>query len=88
MGMAAEQQVEIGVGGLAIDLRRVRQEDGELVVRDLRGRLLDVVHAVVMGVVDAGEMDRARRRARSISLSLSSMRMPIASMPGTMRIVS
>src|SRR4029077_6630035 len=57
MGVAGEQDVEISVRGLPVDLRRVRQEDRELAVRNPFGGLLDIVHAIVMGVVDAGEVN-------------------------------
>ena len=41
---------------LPVDLRGVRQEDRELVVRNPFGGLLDVVHAIEVGVVDASEV--------------------------------
>src|SRR5579872_2361788 len=57
MGMTAQQQIEIGMRGLAIDLRRVRQQDRKLVVRDLGCGLLYVVDPEIVGIVDAGEVD-------------------------------
>lgn len=35
MGMAAEQQIEIGMGSLPVYLRRVGQQNGKLIVREL-----------------------------------------------------
>ena len=56
MGVAAQQQVEVGVRRLTINLGRMRQQNREFAIWDLRGRFLDIVHAVVMGVVDPGEV--------------------------------
>jgi hypothetical protein len=58
VGMAAQQQIETGVRRLAIDLRRVRQEDGEPVVGNIGRCLFDVVDAIIMRIVDAGQVDR------------------------------
>src|SRR6266511_6429522 len=35
VGMTAQQQIEIGMGSLAVDLRRMGKENGKLVVREL-----------------------------------------------------
>ncbi len=56
MRVAAEHQVEIGVRRLAIHLGRMRQQDRKFARRDFQGGLFDLVHAVVVGVVDAGEV--------------------------------
>ena len=57
MGVAAEDGAEAGVGGAHVGLRRVRQQQGDGVVRNVLGGLFDVVHPVVVGVVDAGQID-------------------------------
>jgi hypothetical protein len=55
--MTGEQEIEIGMRRLAEDFRGVRDEDRERIVRNPRSRLLDIVHAIEMGIVDAREMD-------------------------------
>ena len=57
MGVSAEHEVEAGVGGLAVDLGGVGEEDGGGVGRDVGGGVVDVVGAVVVGVVDTGEVE-------------------------------
>ena len=57
MGVSAEHEVEAGVGGLAVDLGGVGEEDGGGVGRDVGGCVVDVVGAVVVGVVDSGEVE-------------------------------
>ena len=57
MGVAAQQKIESGMGGLAIDLGGVREEDREFTLRDLRARLLDIVDPEIMRVIDAREME-------------------------------
>lgn len=57
MGVAAEHEGEAGVGGLAVDFRGVGEQDGDGTGRDGVGGLVDVVCAVVVGVVDSGEVD-------------------------------
>ena len=60
--------------GLPVDLRRVRQQHEKLTLGDVGARLLDIVDAIEMRVVDAGQMDLRRRRGSSVTFSLSSMR--------------
>ena len=57
MGVPAEHQIEPGMRGLPIDLRGMRQEDGKFANRDTGSRLFDVVHPVIVSIVDADEMD-------------------------------
>ena len=57
MGMAAQQDIEAGSGGLPIHFRRVREQNGKLVVRDRGSSLLDVVHSVGTGIVDPPEIE-------------------------------
>lgn len=57
VGVAAEHEGEAGVGGLAVDFRGVREQDGDGAGRDGVGGLVDVVCAVVVSIVDAGEVD-------------------------------
>ena len=56
MGMTAQHQVKTGMGRLAIDFRRMRQQDRKRAMRDLRRRLFDVVDTVIVRVVDAGKV--------------------------------
>src|SRR6516164_10978254 len=56
--VSAQHQVESGVSCLAIDLRRVGQEDRDAALWNFRRRFLDVVRAIEMRVVDAREVDR------------------------------
>src|SRR5512132_4360740 len=57
MGMATQQHIEIGVGRLAIDLRRMGKENGKLAVRELRCGLFDIVDAIVVSIVDPRQMN-------------------------------
>ena len=57
MSMAAQQQAEPGMRRLAVDLRRMRQQDRRLRARHRLDRFFDVVHPIVMSVVDADEVD-------------------------------
>ena len=57
MGMAAQQDIEAGSGGLPIHFRRVREQNGKLVVGYCGSSLLNVLHSVEMGVTNAAEMD-------------------------------
>src|SRR6516165_4233857 len=57
MGVAADQYVKASVGGMPIDLRGVRNQHCELVVRNSCGCLFDVVDLVEMRVVDTGNMN-------------------------------
>src|ERR1700738_5556003 len=56
MGMAAQQEIEPGVGGLLVDFGRMRKQNRKLIVQNTGGRLLDVVHAIKMSIVDADKM--------------------------------
>src|SRR5512132_683043 len=57
VGMATQQHIEIGMGGLAIDFGRMGKENRKLVVRELGRNLFDVVGAIVVSIVDADQMD-------------------------------
>ncbi|MGB3022563.1 MAG: hypothetical protein WBB50_10630, partial [Methyloceanibacter sp.] len=57
MGMAGEEEIEIGMCRLPVDFRCVREQDRERAGRNLARRLLDAVRAVEMRIVDAGEMN-------------------------------
>src|SRR5262249_54932740 len=57
VGVAAQQQIESGLGRLAKDLRRMREQDGKVIARNAGGGLADVVHAIEVRVVDAGKMN-------------------------------
>jgi hypothetical protein len=53
MRVPAQQKIEPGVRGLPVDLRRMRQQDRECIQRDVGARLLQVVRAVEVRVIDA-----------------------------------
>ena len=57
MGVSGEQHIKIGRCSLAIDLRRVRQQDRKRAPRDLRRRFLDVLRSEKVRVIDAGQMN-------------------------------
>src|ERR1700693_4728301 len=57
VGVAAQEQFEVSVRRLAVNLRRMREQDGKFVVRYFGRRILDIVGPVVMGIIDTGEMD-------------------------------
>src|SRR5512132_809487 len=57
IGMAAQQEIKVGTGSLPIHFRRVRDQNRKLVMGYRGSRLLDVVHSVEMGIVDAAEME-------------------------------
>ena len=88
MGVPAEQDIETGGRRLAINLGCVRQQDGARTVRDRFGGLLDVVDTKEMRVVDAGKIEPIAALRSIVTHSFSSIRMPIVSKAGTMRMVS
>jgi len=57
MRMSAQEQIKIGICCLAIDLRRMRQQDREVVTGKLRRRFFDIVDPVVVSVIDPDQMD-------------------------------
>ena len=67
MSVASQEDVEIGMRRLPVDFGRMRQENREGVVRDALRRLLDIIHAVEMRVVDASKMNG---RASALDLLL------------------
>src|SRR6478736_3761668 len=54
MGMAAQQDIEAGSGGLPIHFRRVRDQDGKLLARYRGSSPLGVVGT---GIADAAEIE-------------------------------
>ena len=68
MGMAAQQEIEVGMGSLPIHFRRVRDQNRKLVVGYRGSRLLDVVHSVEMGIVDAAEMKALAAALNNVAL--------------------
>jgi hypothetical protein len=61
MGMTARQDIEVGIGSLPIHLRCVRDQNGKLVLGYRSRSLLNVIHAVEMGIADAAEIEACRR---------------------------
>ena len=57
VGVAAEEQFEISVRRLAVDFRSMRKQDGKFVVRNIGRGILNIVGPVVMGVINAGQVD-------------------------------
>lgn len=57
VGVSAEHEGEAGVSGLAVDFRSMGEQDGDGAGGNVGGGLVDVVCAVVVGVVDSGEVD-------------------------------
>src|SRR6478672_13501356 len=68
MGMAAQQDIEGGMGSLPIHFRRVRDQNRKLFVGYRGSRLLDVVHSVEMGIVDAAEMEALAAALNNVAL--------------------
>ena len=68
MGMAAQQEIEVGMGSLPIHFRRVRDQNRKLVVGYRGSRLLDVVHSVEMGIVDAAEIEALAAALNNVAL--------------------
>ena len=58
MGVSGEQHIKICRCRLAIDLRRVRQQDRKRGRRDLCRRFLDVLRSKEVRIINAGQMDK------------------------------
>ena len=76
--MPAEEQAKISIGSLLINLWRMRQQDRELPYRNPRRRLLNIIDAIKVCVINAGEID----------LLIAAFNRLKSSSPGTIRIVS
>src|SRR6478736_3645458 len=85
MGMAAQQEIEVGTGSPPIHFRRVRDQNRKLVVGYRDSRLLDVVHSVEMGIVDAAEMEALAAALNNVALVEQSSR-PISDMGSEIRL--
>jgi len=57
MRVPAEQEIEIGVRGLAIDLGRMRQQDRKFFSGYLRRGFFDVIDPIIVSVIDSNQMD-------------------------------
>ena len=57
MRVSAQHDIEIGVRSLSINLRRMGEQYGKFLRRNVRGGFLDIVHAEIMRVIDADEMN-------------------------------
>src|SRR5262245_8853894 len=58
MGMASQKQIKAGMCSLAVNFGCMRQQNRKCVVWNFGRCLLDVVDPVVMGIVDAGQVNR------------------------------
>ena len=85
--MAAQEEIEVGTGSLPIYFWRVGDQNRKLVVRYRGSCLLNVVHSIEMGVVDAGKMN-ALTAALDYDAFVEQHPYSIVSNPGTMQIVS
>src|SRR6478672_465491 len=68
MGMAAQQEIKVGMGSLPIHFRCVRDQNGKLVMGYRGSGLLDVVHSVEMGIVDATEIKALAAALNDVAL--------------------
>ena len=57
MGVSAEKQAKVGIGCLLVYLRCVRQQNRKIPAGDSGRRLLNVVDAIKMRVVDTSEVN-------------------------------
>src|SRR6266404_9545154 len=57
MRVSAQQQFETGMGGLTVDLWRMRQQNREFRTGNLRHCLLNIVHPVVMSIINPYQMN-------------------------------
>ena len=55
--MPTKHQIKSGVGGVAINLRGVGQQNRKGIVGNVGGRFFDVIDPIEMRVVDAGQTD-------------------------------
>ena len=87
MRMPAQKNIELRMCCLLVDLRRVGQENRKFVWWNVGRRLLYIVGTVEMRAVETRRWMRALSRS-IVTHSLSNIRIPICSSPGSMRIVS
>ena len=87
MSVAAEDQFEVSMRRLAVNFRSMRKQDGKFVVRNIGRRILNIICPEVMRVIDAGEMNALAVDGDYFD-SFSSIRIPISSRAGSIRIVS
>ncbi len=85
--MATEQQVKVGMGSLLVDFRRVREENRELVCRYSSSCLFELSARLKVRIIDTRQVEALTPRSMC-SDSLTSIRIPMASNPGSMRTVS
>ena len=57
MGMPAEQQVELDMGGVAINLGGVGQQNRKGIGGNRGGRFFDIIDPIEVRVVDTGQVD-------------------------------
>src|SRR5262245_36774034 len=58
VGMATQKQIEAGMCSLAIDFGCMRQQNRKCVLWNFGRCLLDIVDPIVVGIVDAGQVNR------------------------------
>jgi len=88
VGMATEHRIEIGVGRLAVGLRRMGKQDRYGVVGNEVGGLLQVIHTVVMRIVDTRDVEACPVIRSTTIASFCSIRIPRSSSRGTIFMVS
>jgi hypothetical protein len=54
VGMPTQKQIEAGMGSLAVNLGRMRQQDRKRMVWNSGRRFFDIVDPVIVGIVNAG----------------------------------
>jgi hypothetical protein len=52
--MPTQKQIEAGMGSLAVNLGRMRQQDRKRMVWNSGRRFFDIVDPVIVGIVNAG----------------------------------
>ena len=55
--MATQKQIEPGMRGLTVDFWCMRKQDRKFVMGNLGCSLFNIIDTIVVGIVDAGQMD-------------------------------
>jgi len=57
VGMSTQKEIEAGMCGLAVNFGRMRQQYRKPIAWNFGRCLFDVIHPIIVGIVDAGEVD-------------------------------